>query len=61
VKKINVNSVCGWLHHADIGNVANVLEVHATTIFRFEVFRVGEFSCIYRLSFQITTRGKTGV
>jgi hypothetical protein len=61
VKKINVNSVCGCLHHADMSDVANILEVHATSIFRFEVWRVDEFLCVYRLILQKTTRGKSGV
>jgi hypothetical protein len=33
----------------DMGNVANILEVHATSIFRFEVCRVGEFLYVHRL------------
>jgi hypothetical protein len=38
-----VESVLGWLHCMDVGNVADILEVHAASIFRVQIYRVGEF------------------
>jgi hypothetical protein len=38
---VDVNSVLGWLLRVDMSNVASILEVNATCIFRVEVCRMG--------------------
>jgi hypothetical protein len=44
----------------DVGNIADVSQVHAASIFRVEVCRVGEFLCIYGLCFERKLREKSG-
>jgi hypothetical protein len=42
-----------WLlHRVDVGDVANLSKVHAASIFRVEVCKLGEFLCIYGILFQ---------
>jgi hypothetical protein len=48
---VEVDSAFGSLHIIDVGSVVDVSEVHAITIFRVEVSRMSEFSCIYRFFF----------
>jgi hypothetical protein len=36
----------------DVGDIADVSEVHVVSIFRFEVCRVVAFLCIYRILFR---------
>jgi hypothetical protein len=38
---VDTDSVLQWLLWMDVSNVANVLEVNATCIFRVEVCRMG--------------------
>jgi hypothetical protein len=40
----DVNSVLWLLHRVDVGNVADISEVHAASIFRIEVW-ISEFLC----------------
>jgi hypothetical protein len=36
----------------DVGSAVNISEVHAASIFRIEVCRVGEILCSYRFIFR---------
>jgi hypothetical protein len=40
------NSILEFLHFVDVVAVTIVLEVHAVSIFKIEVYKVGEFWCI---------------
>jgi hypothetical protein len=40
---IDVGCVLGLLHRVDVGNVADVSEVHAPSIFSVEVWRLVSF------------------
>jgi hypothetical protein len=44
----DVGSVLRSLNHVDVGSVANVSEVHSSSIFRVEMSRPIECSCVYR-------------
>jgi hypothetical protein len=37
------------LHRVDVGDVADVLDVHAATIFRVEVGKTDDFLFMYRI------------
>jgi hypothetical protein len=56
----DVNFAPGYLHHVDVGSVADVSKVHATSIFMVEEYRVGEFLCMYRFIFLKIMDGKSG-
>jgi hypothetical protein len=43
---VDADSAIGSLRHVDVGSVAHVLEVHAASIFRVELSRVSQCSCI---------------
>jgi hypothetical protein len=47
---VDVNSGLRWLHPVYVGDVAIVLEVHGSSIFRVEACRVGEFLCMQRVT-----------
>jgi hypothetical protein len=47
----DVNSVVGLLHHVVVGDVTDVLEVHAAPIFRVKVCRLLSFFLIYSILF----------
>jgi hypothetical protein len=44
----DVGSVHRSLHRVDVGSVADVSEIHASSIFRVEMSRAVECSCAYR-------------
>jgi hypothetical protein len=44
---VDGHSALRSLHHADVGGVADVLEIYDTSIFMTEVSRVGGYSCMY--------------
>jgi hypothetical protein len=44
---VYINSVLGWLHPADLCNVADVSDVLAASIWSVEVCGVGYFLCVY--------------
>jgi hypothetical protein len=46
-----VNSVLNLLHRVNMGNVADVAEVHTASIFTVEIFKKCEFPCIYSFVF----------
>jgi hypothetical protein len=48
-----LNLLFDFLYRVDVGNVADVLKVHAASIFRIEVCRIGV--CIY-IDFDLTHR-----
>jgi hypothetical protein len=35
----------------DVGSVADIAEVHITSIFRVEIYMLGEFLCTFRFLF----------
>jgi hypothetical protein len=45
---VDVDSALECLHRVDVGCIATVSEVHAASIFSFEVSRMSECSCMCR-------------
>jgi hypothetical protein len=52
---VSVDSAVGPLHHVDVGDVANVSEMYAASIFKVE-----GSSCIYRFWSNSSTKGGKG-
>jgi hypothetical protein len=53
ILNVDVNSVLGLLRHVVMGDIADVLEVHAPSSSRVEVCRlVGWLLCIYSIVFE---------
>lgn len=48
---VSIDSSLECLHCVDVGSFLDVLEVHAGSVFRVELCRVGEFPCIRRCLF----------
>jgi hypothetical protein len=40
---MNVKNIIELLHHVHVGYVADISELHTTSIFRVKVCRLGEF------------------
>jgi hypothetical protein len=58
---IAVNSVLGLLYHVNVGDVADISEVHALSIFSVEVCRLVSFFVyigIYIYIYKVRGRGK---
>jgi hypothetical protein len=53
-----VNSVLWLLYRVDVGDVTDVVEVYAASIFRVKVCEEGQFLCVY---FRKTAVGGRGV
>jgi hypothetical protein len=51
------DAALGSLHVENVGNVSNVSELHAASIFRRKLCMVGENLCRYRVLFQQNHRG----
>jgi hypothetical protein len=51
------NSILGLLNIVDMGNAADISEVHAAFIFRSEVIKLGEFLGMYGIPFRKNNSG----
>lgn len=61
--QVDINFIHRWLHHMDVGSVANISNAYTASIFRVNICRGGgEFLCIYKFMFSKNHRpvGKNG-